>query len=62
MIFPFRHVSNLGRIWIWISIERESRIRIGIKTLPVHNTRRETKKILTKIKQSDCNLAHFTFC
>ncbi len=47
---------------IWIRIEMESRIRIGIKRMPVHNTRHDTKKILTKIKQSDCDLAHFTFC
>ncbi len=32
------------RIWIWIGIKMESRIqiRIGIKTMPIHNTARYT--------------------
>ncbi len=53
-IYNMCQTWDQNRIRVWIGIKTESRIRIGIKTLPIHNTDR-MHKLLTSGKRAKHN-------
>jgi hypothetical protein len=44
---------DMIRIRIWIGIKMESRIRIGIKAMPIHNVNKSMKDEVTKAISKD---------